>query len=252
MDGRQVAMKVRLQDIANGTYVRVNGEWEPNFIQTTDGRTISRANVIGVVVSEPEMNNFVIDDGTAKVPVRIFNDMKMDAALGDVVLLIGRPREFNQQIFIVPEIIKKIENKKWIDYRKLELSMLLKDVVEPKVETIEPVKQAVEPVKKQIDAIEETDVDKPVSEEKIEKPQQNEPEVKTVEAATKEPPADEVMDNPIDKIIEIIKDMDKGDGADTEEVIDASKVSNCEQILDNLLKEGEIFEITSGKLKVLE
>jgi len=222
---RQVAHKVRLGDLASGKYVRVEGEWEPNHIKTSDGRIFSRANIIAVVASDPESegnySSFILDDGTAQVPVRIFDDIKANVSLGDVVLVIGRPREVGGQIYLTPEIIKKVVNKKWIDYRRLELASLpeLKEV--GRDETPKPQ----EPI--------ET---KPEIEEIIEKP--------------KEPETNEI--NPVDEIINIIRELDKENGADTEEVIEATTVKNAEALIDNLLKEGEIFEITSGKLKVLE
>jgi len=205
MEGRQVARKVWLKDLTTGTYVRVEGEWEPNFIQTHDGKKFSRANIVAVVASEPvpdmNFNSFIIDDGTARISVRIFGETKTNVKLGEVVLVIGRPREFNRQIYLVPEIIKKIEDKRWIQHRKLELG------------------------------------DQPEREQRpVEEPKQE-----AVEA-----------DTDIDKILQLIQKLDKGDGADTEDVIIESKDSECEKIINNLLKEGEIFEITSGRLKVLE
>lgn len=204
MEGRQVARKVRLKDIAHGKYIKVEGEWKPNYVEAPGGFNFSRANVIATIASEPipdaTYNSFVIDDGTARVPVRIFEEMKLDATLGDVVLIIGRPREYNSQIYLVPEIIKKIEKKKdkWIQFRRLELG-------------------------------EETDDE----------------EGAVVEEEPKEM-------NDVDSVIELIKKLDSGDGADTEEVIAESNAEDCEKIISNLLREGEIFEISSGKLKVLE
>jgi uncharacterized protein len=197
---RQVAYKVRLSDLASGTYVKVDGEWEPNYIQAKDGRALSRVNVIAVIASEPDPTHgsFTIDDGSAQIAVRQFGDKKFRVQLGDVALIIGRPREFEGQIYIVPEIIRKIEDTKWIQHRKLELGYT--------------------PVTK----------DAPAQEETV------------------------VSNAPTDRLIATIKKYDKGDGADTEEVLSSLKIDNAELILDNLLKEGEIFELTPGKIKVLE
>jgi len=221
---RQVAVKIWLKNLAEGTYVRVGGEWDPNFVQTPEGRKFSRVNVIAVVATDPvpEMsyNNFVIDDGTARVSVRIFEEMKLDIALGDVVMIIGRPREFNQQMYIVPEIIKKIEDKLWVEHRKLELGAPATDL--PLVEKVE--------AEKAINDVEKDELSKSTNiVEKSEKPV-----------------------NDVEKVIETISKLDSGSGADAEDVIGHSKIQNCEKIIDGLLKEGEIFEISSGKLKVLE
>ena len=50
----------------------------------------------------------------------------------------------------------------------------------------------------------------------------------------------------------LIKDIDSGDGADTQEVITKSNIDKAEQIITNLLEQGEVFEIKPGRSKVLE
>jgi hypothetical protein len=236
---RQVAMKVRLSDLTDGKYVRVEGQWEPNFIQTSDGRKFSRVNIIAVVASEPvpdmNFNSFIIDDGTARVPVRIFGESDVKVKLGDVVLVIGRPREFNQQVYIVPEIIKEIRNNKWIEYRKLELRHL------PASMKAEPAEQA--PAQADQTALHE-DIQESGDEAGTEDKDKEHPEI------AKEKTKDEM--NPVDMILEKISELDKGDGADTDEVISSLGIPEAEKIIENLLKEGEVFEISSGRIKVLE
>ena len=52
-------------------------------------------------------------------------------------------------------------------------------------------------------------------------------------------------------IIEIIEQKDSGDGVGVDEIILESGIENCEKIINNLLEEGEIFEIRPGTVKVL-
>jgi len=237
---RQVAKKVRLIDIKNGIYVRVEGKWDPNFIQTTDGRKFSRVNVIAIIASEPvpemNFNTFIIDDGSARLTIRVFDDLKFDVKLGDAVLIIGRPREYNQQIFIVPEIIKIIENQKWIEYRKLEL------------DNYSPIENVI--IKE--NPIEEKNKNPPIEDEivEIQKDEITKEEDEIIVDDNEE--SSDVSKSPVEIIINTIKKLDEGAGAEVEEVISISNVSNAEKIIDNLLKEGEIFEITSGMIKVLE
>jgi len=245
---RQVAMKIWLNDLAQGTYVRVGGEWDPNFIQTPDGRKFSRVNVLAVVATEPAQDanyhSFIVDDGTARVSIRIFEELKTEVALGDVVRVIGRPREFNNETYIVPEIIKKVENHKWVEHRKLELG---KPVALEK-----PVGVVPEQVN---DDVASGSVEKPVEQVNDvvpEKPVEPTNDVeKVVDPVALEKPVVGPVNN-VEKVIEVISKLDSGEGADAEDVISESKIANCETIIDNLLKEGEIFEISSGKLKVLE
>ena len=57
--------------------------------------------------------------------------------------------------------------------------------------------------------------------------------------------------NSREKILSIIKELDKGEGANIDDVINFSKTGNAEDIVQDLLLRGEIFEIRAGKLKVM-
>jgi RPA family protein len=207
---RQTAYKVAIKDIISGKYVKEEG-WLPNYIQTEDGLKISRVNLICYIVSEDNDANFnsiIVDDGTGKIAVRSFEnqDFFQDVDIGDLVLIIGRPREFGNEKYVIAEIIKKIKDKRWIDVRKLELRQ-----------------------KKKFSDRGETNVkqDNNLKEEVI----------KTTN---------------MEKIYNLIKELDDGDGIDTEDVIKKVNIDNAELIIKSLLEQGDIFEITPGRLKVLE
>ena len=205
---RQVAYKTRIADLISSRYIKEEG-WTPNYVETK-GRKISRANIIGVVVSKEDVDNFqslLIDDGTGKISARSFekNPIIEGLDIGDIVLIIGRPREYSGERYLLIEIIRKIEDKRWILYRKAEL------------ESESPNKY---PEKEEI-----KEKDEELSEEII-------------------------VDSSAEKIISRIKALDKGEGADIDEVIKG--IENGEKTIASLLSEGEIFEIKPGKLKVLE
>lgn len=117
---RQTAKKCRIKDILKGRYVKREG-WEPNYFETSIGK-VSRANILGTIIST-EKDDFFIDDGTGIIQLRSFDegDIFSGKKLGEVVLIIGKPRVFNEQKYFVPEIIKKIENPLWIKFRSIEL-----------------------------------------------------------------------------------------------------------------------------------
>jgi len=122
---RQVAHKVRIADILNNKYVKEEG-WLPNYVQVGD-RKVSRANILGVVVSVNKTDagpaqGFVLDDSTGRISLRFFeNAPRVD--VGDIVTVIGRLREFGAERYIVPEIMRKISDSTWIEVRKLELAL---------------------------------------------------------------------------------------------------------------------------------
>ncbi|MBW2977977.1 hypothetical protein KY331_03980 [Candidatus Woesearchaeota archaeon] len=205
---RQVAVKARIKDLLAGKYVKEEG-WMPNYIKTNNGKQISRINLIGVVVSKQIEDNYqslVVDDGTGRISVRTFDEKdKFDNVdIGDVLLLIGRPREYGGERYLLLEVLRKIEDKKWIEVRKIELEGAKED------------NSKIEDKKVEIEEVAE----------------------------------EEVVDNKYQKIIEKIKELDKGDGADFEEVV--KDIEDGDKLIDNLLKKGEIFETRPGKLKILE
>lgn len=208
---RQTAYKCTISQILNGNYVVQQG-WEPNYIENGTLK-ISRINILAVITSK-EGNTFSIDDGTGTITIRIFTEPEKSAHFkpGDIVLIIGRPREYNNQRYVVPEIIRKIENKKWIQHRKKELE--IQAMHEPK------------PIERQHKIMQEEQ--EPEDEEPIE--QTNRSKI----------------------LLQTIKKLDDGKGAPIEEVIKISKLGDAEEYIEQLLNEGEIYEIRKGRLKVLD
>ena len=121
---RQIAVKTRINTLLNSEFVKKEG-WEPSYI-LNNGIKISRANLIATIVSKEEeepMNNLVIDDGSGRISVKSFDDKEFGqhTKIGEVVLLIGRPREYGTERYFLGEVIKKVDNKDWIKIRQLEL-----------------------------------------------------------------------------------------------------------------------------------
>ena len=201
---RQTAYKIKIKNLINGKYVKEEG-WQPNYIITDNGKEVSRINLIGTVISkenEPTYQSMMIDDGSGKIAVRSFenNGILDNVDIGDVVLLVGRPREFNSEKYIIPEILKKT-NQKLIQIRELELKkQRLKE--EPEEEKAEEV----------------------------------------AAGGSKE----------TQKIYDMIKLFDKGDGADVDDLIKKASIIDVDLLIKNLLEKGEIFELKPGRLKVLE
>ena len=199
---RQTAYKIRVKDILDSKYVKTSGI-EPNYLKI-GSKQISRANILGVVVEKSDMDNYkaiTIDDGSGRISARIFDDkiFLSNVEVGDVVNLIGRPREFSSEKYMIIEAIKKTDHA-WAMVRSLELQK--NDNDSKKSEVIQD------------------------KEEKVDL-------------------------SPKNKIILAIKELDNGDGVLIESVL-SKNVDGAEKIIDTLLKEGGIFEVKPGKLKVLE
>lgn len=211
---RQVAKKLYINDALGGSFVKGQGN-DVSYI-VTGGGEISRVNIIATLVSMESPTSFVIDDGTGKITVRGFDDYIRDEfSLGDPLLILGKIREFSEERYIVPEIVRRVTDPRWIELRKKELGK-------------------------------KTDIQETASE-----PPQHTPKPETPVEEISEVDMGESL-NRSDQIYDLIKKMDKGEGASTDEVISKSGDSDTEKIIMNLLKEGDIFEIAPGKLKVLE
>lgn len=209
---RQTAYIVGIDEINNSKYTKSEGEWDPNYL-IIRGLKISRVNIIGVIISisgESNIESFVIDDGFSNIQVRNFdNSLNLNLEIGDIVLIIGKPREYNDEKYIVPEIVKKIENEGWIEFRKKQLKQIKpNNIPEPKIE-------------KKVEVAQNTSIEEEISSD-------------------------------TQTIYDLVKKLDPGEGADIEEIIQKSNITNTENIINSLLKEGEIFEIRPGKIKVLE
>lgn len=123
---RQVAFKLRVGDLAKGKSV-MDGE-RFSALELGDKRVIRVnivANVIDKYVSEGEKkySNLTIDDASGQIQVRMFGDdvYKFSGiGQGDTIMVIGMLRVFNDELYILPEIITK-KDPRYLLVRKLEV-----------------------------------------------------------------------------------------------------------------------------------
>lgn len=121
---RQVACKVWISDILNSSFMK--DETSAGYIKINDV-VVSRVSLMATVVykadQEQNLGGVMIDDGTGKILLKSFENFspfsKVD--VGDMVLAVGRIREFSSEKYIMPEILKKLNDANWMAVRKLEL-----------------------------------------------------------------------------------------------------------------------------------
>jgi hypothetical protein len=200
---RQTAYKCSITQVLNSKYIQQQG-LIPNYLDL-NGIKVSRINLIAILVSK-EGNVLIADDGTGQLQIMLFEDRlkKNLPTLGSLLLIIGRPREHNNKIFLVPEIIKELKNQKWLELRKKELKIL----------------------------------------------NHGTPIIKEDTPTQFEPVKDEEIDNYHERIIKKIKELDKGEGAPYHEILNSLNIKNIEEKIQELIKEGELFEV-KGKIKTL-
>src|SRR4030042_1159421 len=124
---RMTARKTSIADITNGRWVKNEG-LEPSFVVSQSGEQISRARIMGTVVSKfvSEDENFAsitIDDSTDTIRAKTFKTAKpLDVIqVGDIVDLIGKEREYNAEIYMMPEIVRKVTDPNVEVLRRAEL-----------------------------------------------------------------------------------------------------------------------------------
>jgi len=141
---RETAMICMVDDLLRGNFVRTEG-WNPSYFSTGLGN-ISRVNIMGVVVSKEPAGGLLLDDGSGRILLRSFGESSFTGVdMGDLVLVIGRPRIYNEQKYVLPEIIRKIDQR-WGTYRQLQIGILRKNMTPVKKEERVSIKESEQPV----------------------------------------------------------------------------------------------------------
>jgi len=141
---RNIAYKLRIGDILLGKPIFD----QDKFINLELGdKKISRVNVVGNIVDKYESEGdkqylfFTLDDGSGQLKLKIFGE---DAAKfkniiqGQTVIMIGVVRNWNNETYVQPEIIKEADSK-YLLVRKLEIEHERKKNT-PKTENREEIK----------------------------------------------------------------------------------------------------------------
>ena len=86
---------------------------------------VYRVSVVAVVLQKEKKGNstsFLVDDGTGQLIVRFFEPAPVVNLLGpgDAILIVARPRKYNQETYLSPDIVKKVDPS-WLKVRKNEL-----------------------------------------------------------------------------------------------------------------------------------
>ena len=231
---RQVAIKLLIKDILNGKIIQ--NEDEGTYLET-NSKKVFRVNLISIIVRKEKLGSItsiLIDDGSGKITLKSFeeNDNIKKLNVGDIVLITGKSRVYNNEKYVSPEIIKKVDPL-WLKYRSIELKdnnefeELKKEIENEDDETSENnhVKKEIEKNKNEINEIEDEIIDDDKNEE-------------------------DVM-LPVEKIIKLIKELDEGDGVAVEQIIEKSMLDKTEELIERMMEKGEIYQNQPGKVKVL-
>lgn len=239
---RSVAKKVRICDINNGVFFHGSKmEMKPSYVITPFGENISRVNLIGTATNvflaeDGNYGNVTIDDSTASLRAKVFGEsvnLIKDVVPGKLLIVIGKLSEYNGEVYVNAEIVRRIEDPNYENLRKLEM---LKELKEKRKMT--------EEIKGLIDQMSEDEL-----KDYVKKYGLDAESLRIVRENLK-------IEREIDykpKILEIIKSMDKGDGVEISKIFEVVDLPEklVENALNELLSSGTLFEPRPGVAKVV-
>lgn len=254
MQKRQTAQHAWISMLHNGTYVKQLGEYDPNYVEW-EGRAIGRVNIIGTIVAkyvadEKTYVAFTIDDGSASIRIKAWKEDALAIEkykIGELVLVIGKPREYNEELYLSPEVISPILDPNLELVRKLQLFkqygyIKIKDKFGIPASTLAQPAPTMNVLSNKIAMEEERVMDEPVF-------RGNEPRAPMKQEVTIQAPGE----NKRQKILALIEQLAGDEGAPITSIIEHSGFSEeeVEMITQELMKEGEIYQNRPGRLSIL-
>ncbi|MFH0928984.1 MAG: OB-fold nucleic acid binding domain-containing protein [Candidatus Aenigmatarchaeota archaeon] len=244
---RLTAKKVSVKEIHEGKYVKREG-FQSSYVLTNLGRKLSRVRLLALIVGrfvsdDEKFATVTLDDSTDTIRCKAFVNTKIFDGFGpgDLVDVIGKLREYNEEIYIMSEVIRKVDpNMETL--RMLELENITK-------EQRKKIKKIQELQKQTSDADELKALVKDFMGAEdlggiIEAQAVNESivEEKTVTSS-------EIKS----QLLKLIEKLDKGEGADYQEILKKTKFSESEVdiAIQDLLESGMCYEPTPGKIRKL-
>ena len=244
---RLTAKKASIGEISNGTFIRKEG-FKSSYVLTNLGRRLSRIRVLGLIVDkfispDERYATITLDDSTDTIRCKAFVNTKIFDGFGegDLVDVFGKLREYNGEIYIIPEIIRKI-NPNFETLRILELEKIFREQRE-KIKKIRELQKQTSDLN-ELKAVAKNFMSLEDAEGILEAQEiiENMVEEKVVSSA-------EIKS----KILNLIEKLDKGNGADYQEILNKSGLSenDVDFAIQDLLESGMCYEPTPGKIKKL-
>ena len=227
---RSTAHRIRLKNIVNSPYEKREG-FNPSVIKFNN-LEISRVNVIASIVGKylTDDQNYcaiTLDDGSETIRVKNFGaevGTIKELNVGDIVRIIGKVKEYNEEKYIAGEI-SKVLNPNWLIVNEIELSN--QKQTETDTSTTDSINKVIET--------------KPNSSENEE----------IISISSESSDSESSIKQ---KILQYLKNNDNGTGVIMDQIMNSLDISSEEvkNSLYELLKVGEIYEPKKGILKILD
>lgn len=123
-----IAHKLWITNIIDNNFYRGEDEFDPGYI-IVNNESISKTNIIGTVIDSFRNDDgfyatLTVDDSSATIKIKTFSrdtQILNDLNKGDLVLIVGKIREYQNEVYILPDFIKKLSDLNWDLLRKIEL-----------------------------------------------------------------------------------------------------------------------------------
>jgi RPA family protein len=130
---RNVAYKLRIGDVLKGSPMMDEGKFL--FLELGDKKVVRVnmiANCVDKFVQEGEKSfaSLTVDDASGQLKLKVFGEdieRVKDIMQGDTLQIVGNMREWNGEIYMIPEVVKKVDAR-WLLVRKLEIQNAKKDL----------------------------------------------------------------------------------------------------------------------------
>jgi hypothetical protein len=239
---RLPAKKSRIFDLVNGKFFPgIKEKFKPSYLITSFGEKISRVNLVATVtdkfVREDEnYSTITLDDGSGSIRAKAFKektDLLKSIEVGNMVLVIGKIKKFNEEVYVNAEIVKKIEDPNYESLRKLEI-----------LDELIPQKEMIEEIKNLHDELSEEEL-KNYAKEKFNLDEES------LRVILEFKRTEEIDYKP--KVLELIKNLDKGEGVELSKLLKSSNLPEdiIENAVNELLSSGHLFEPNAGKFRIV-
>ncbi|MBU7019369.1 MAG: hypothetical protein HXS44_17820 [Theionarchaea archaeon] len=127
------AVKLRIRDLVEGTY-------DGRSVSTLFGE-VSEARILGTLIDiyvtdDENYMALTLDDGTETVRIKAWRqdvEKLKKFSKGDFIDVVGKVREYNEEIYLTPEVVSRVSPNKWV-LRELELMRLYLQFGGPEME----------------------------------------------------------------------------------------------------------------------
>ncbi|MCK5289569.1 MAG: hypothetical protein KAJ56_01380, partial [Candidatus Aenigmarchaeota archaeon] len=138
------AYKLDISDIISSPYVKTEADLEPNYIDIAGKLRVIRVRILAKVTfkyisDDGNYASITLGDGKNSIRVKAWQDIKClkETEKEDLIDIIANVREWNGEVYLVPEVLRKIDDPDFETLRRLEIQKFRKDMDLPEKKDIE-------------------------------------------------------------------------------------------------------------------